>query len=111
MSPSHDLREPPTVDPAGSHANASTVPLPEASTANSNDTTKSRAAAFADDQNLELDEEDSDNEDAELPEGSLFDYNIPGVMAKNEVAKLYLAHWKLVVRNTLIDLEVSELLR
>lgn len=76
---------------------------------NMKDTTKARAAVFADDQNLELDEEDSDNEDAEIPEGSLFEYNIPGVLTKSEVAALNLEQWKLVVRNTLIDLEVRSM--
>ena len=70
------------------------------------DTTKSRAATFADDQELELDEADPDNDDAEIPEGSLFDYNVPGVLTRDEVAQLDLAHWKLKVRDSLIDLEV-----
>ena len=52
------------------------------------------------------DEEESEDEDAEMPEGSLFDYKVPGVLTKGEVAKLDLGHWKLVVRQSLIDLEV-----
>jgi hypothetical protein len=53
----------------------------------------------------ELDSEPSD-EDTEIPEGSLFDYNVPGVLKAEEVAKLDLDHWKLLVRNMLIDFEV-----
>jgi len=57
-------------------------------------------------------EEDSqsDNEDVDIPEGSLFDYNIPGVLKRDEVEKLDLNHWKLVVRNSMVDLEVSRLM-
>jgi hypothetical protein len=55
----------------------------------------------------ELDSEPSDG-DAEIPEGSLFDYNIPGVLSLEEVRKLNLNHWKLVVRNMLVDFEVCD---
>lgn len=71
------------------------------------DTTKERAQKFADDKDLELDEAPSDDDDAEIPEGSLFDYRLPGVLAKEEVKQLDLDHWRLVVRNTLIELEVN----
>ena len=47
------------------------------------------------------------DEDGNVPEGSLFDHNIPGVMTKDEVEKLDLAHWKIQVRKHLVDLEVS----
>ena len=70
------------------------------------ETTKERAKNFGDDDELELDEAGSDEEDAEIPEGSLFDYNIPGVLTKEQVQDLDLDHWKLVVRDMLIDLEV-----
>ncbi|EXJ54158.1 hypothetical protein A1O7_09495 [Cladophialophora yegresii CBS 114405] len=60
---------------------------------------------FDDEQDLEFDEAASDEEDAEIPEGSLFDYAIPGVLTKNEVERLDLNHWRLVVRNALIELE------
>lgn len=70
------------------------------------DTTKTRAQTFSDDQDLELDEAGSDEEDAEIPEGSLFEYNIPGVLSKEDVKKLDLGHWRLVVRDALIELEV-----
>jgi hypothetical protein len=70
------------------------------------DTTKERGQVFADDKDLEFDEAPSDEEDAEIPEGSLFDYRIPGVLTKNEVAKLDLNHWRLLVRDALIELEV-----
>lgn len=100
VSPSDDLKNAPVEDcPVSGDS-----PLAEES---KTDTTKSRAARHADDQDLELDEDGSDNDDAEIPEGSLFDYNIPGVLTKEEVAKLDLGRWKLVVRNTLIDLEVG----
>ncbi len=63
---------------------------------------------FADDQDLEFDEppSDEDEDDAEIPEGSLFDYHIPGVLTKDEVKRLDLGHWRLLVRNALIELEV-----
>jgi hypothetical protein len=64
------------------------------------------AASVPDDGDYELDSEPSD-EDTEIPEGSLFDYGIPGVLKGEEVIKLDLDHWKLLVRNTLIDFEVS----
>lgn len=99
VSPSHDLKDPP---PDGADLPAAEPPPAEAN----NDTTKSRAAKFADDDDLELDEDDSDNDDADIPEGSLFDYNVPGVLTKEEVSALDLSQWKLVVRNSLVDLEV-----
>lgn len=71
------------------------------------ETTKERAKNFGDDNELELDEAGSDDEDAEIPEGSLFNYHIPGVLTKEEVEVLDLDHWKLVVRDALIDFEVS----
>ena len=63
------------------------------------------AASGVGDADYELDSEPSD-EDIEIPEGSLFDYNMPGVLKAEEVAKLDLDHWKLLVRNMLIDFEV-----
>ena len=75
------------------------------------ETTKERSQVFADDKDLELDDPASDEEDAEIPEGSLFDYKIPGVLTKDEVEKLDLDHWKLVVRDALIDLEVNSILK
>ena len=71
------------------------------------ETTKERSTIFDDEQDLEFDEAPSDEEDAEIPEGSLFDYNIPGMLTKDEVKSLDLDHWRLVVRNNLIELEVS----
>jgi hypothetical protein len=58
-----------------------------------------------DDANYGFDSESPD-EDTEIPEGSLFDYNIPGVLKAAEVVQLDLGHWKLLVRNMLIDFEV-----
>ena len=66
---------------------------------------ESSAASGVGDADYELDSEPSD-EDIEIPEGSLFDYNIPGVLKAEEVIKLDLDHWKLLVRNMLIDFEV-----
>jgi hypothetical protein len=63
------------------------------------------AASVTGDADYELDSEPSD-EDTEIPEGSLFDYNMPGVLTAEEVTKLDLDHWKLLVRNMLIDFEV-----
>jgi hypothetical protein len=63
------------------------------------------AAKIPSETEYELDSEPSD-EDTEMPEGSLFDYNIPGVLEAEEVTKLDLDHWKLLVRNMLIDFEV-----
>ena len=51
----------------------------------------------------------SDEENVEIPEGSLFDSAIPGVMTTDEVKCLDLDHWRLVVRNSLIELEVPDL--
>ena len=62
-------------------------------------------ASVPDDADYEFDTEASD-EDTEIPEGSLFDYNMPGVLKAEEVARLDLDHWKLLVRNMLIDFEV-----
>lgn len=62
---------------------------------------------FADEQELEFDEAGSDEDDAEIPEGSMFDYEIPGVLSKEEVKRLDLDHWRLLVRDALIELEVS----
>lgn len=66
---------------------------------------KSRAERNVNDHELELDQDDSDQDDVEIPEGSLFDYNVPGILTKEEVSKLDLAHWKLLVRTSLIELE------
>lgn len=55
---------------------------------------------------LEMDSDSEIDEHEEIPEGSLFEFNVPGVLSKEEVEKLDLAHWKILVRNTLVDLEV-----
>ena len=46
-------------------------------------------------------------DETEIPAVSLFSYNMPGVLKREEVEKLDLDHWKLVVRNTLVEMEVS----
>jgi arginine-tRNA-protein transferase len=56
-------------------------------------------------QKIDMDSDPSDADDTEIPEGSLFDYNIPGVLKKEDVAKLDLDHMKLLVRANLIELE------
>lgn len=67
--------------------------------------TKEKLAEKLKGEEIELDSDPSDPDDTEIPEGSLFDYNIPGVLTKQEVATLDLDHMKLLVRNALIDLE------
>ena len=54
---------------------------------------------------MELDDDDSDKDESEIPQGSLFDYKVPGILTAEEVSKLDLAHWKLLVRTSLIELE------
>ena len=56
-------------------------------------------------EDLEVDSDVSEPDDTEIPEGSLFDYNIPGVLNKGEVENLNLGHMKLLVRTSLVDLE------
>ena len=79
----------------------------ESNGAGSFTTTKKTAQTATDDLNMEFDEADSDEEDAEIPEGSLFDYQISGVLTKDEVKRLDLEHWRLIVRDALIELEVQ----
>jgi arginyl-tRNA---protein transferase len=102
VSPSKDVQHT-TAEPPSDTVETTGLSSKEAS---KGDATQSRRGKFADDQDLELDEEDSDVEDADIPEGSMFDFDIPGVLSRGETAKLDLDHWKLVVRNTLVDLEV-----
>ncbi|RVX76073.1 hypothetical protein B0A52_00430 [Exophiala mesophila] len=101
FSPSRYRSQGADVTPLG-QAQPTQLSLPRKDTP---ETTKERAKNFGDDDELELDEAGSDEEDAEIPEGSLFDYNIPGVLTKEQVQDLDLDHWKLVVRDMLIDLE------
>jgi arginyl-tRNA---protein transferase len=55
---------------------------------------------------LEIDSENDSADETEIPEGSLFDYHVPGILTKEEVEeKLDLDHWKLVVRNMFVDME------
>ena len=58
-------------------------------------------------EDLQIDPDSDDEDEAEVPEGSLFEYQVPGVLSKEEVSKLDLAHWKMMVRKHLVDLEVS----
>ena len=66
-----------------------------------------RAADTVSTEDLQVDT-DSDDDDTEVPQGSLFDYCVPGVLNLEEVSKLDLAHWKIIVRKHLVDLEVSQ---
>lgn len=93
--------------PVGETQGSTTTVLPSAKIDSDLETTKGRSQMFADNKDLEFDSEESENEDAEIPEGSLFDYNIPGVLKKEDVAGLDLGHWKLLVRDALIELEVE----
>ena len=105
VSLSHDRRSPPAPE-SDAPKNTALEPIPTQDEKDKQ-TIKSRAEISTDDKDLELDEEDSGNDDAEMPEGSLFDYNVPGIMSKEEVSKLDLAHWKLLVRTSMVELEVS----
>lgn len=67
--------------------------------------TKERLGEKLKGEEIDLDSDPSDVDETEIPEGSLFDYNIPGILKKDEVAKLDLDHMKLLVRANLIDLE------
>ena len=69
------------------------------------ETTKEKVEKELKGEDIELDSDPSDPDDTEIPEGSLFDYNIPGVLKKREVEKVDLGHMKLLVRTSLIDLE------
>lgn len=54
---------------------------------------------------LELDSDNDSADETEIPEGSLFDYHVPGILIKEQVDKLDLDHWKLLVRNMFVDME------
>ena len=68
-----------------------------------NKSTTTKASSEAHD-GFELDSEDSED-GTEKPEGSLFGYNVPGVLKLEEVKRLDLDHWKLRVRNMLVNFE------
>ncbi|KAK5531457.1 Arginyl-tRNA--protein transferase 1 [Vermiconidia calcicola] len=101
VSLSHDRKQGPVTTEENSQSQTT------ATSASASETTKERSTVFDDGQDLEFDEALSDEEDAEIPEGSMFDYHIPGVLTKDEVKSLDLDHWRLVVRNNLVELEVS----
>ncbi|KIW63300.1 hypothetical protein, variant 1 [Phialophora macrospora] len=102
VSPPHDRKY--GLEAAGSQEHNESD-KPSADPGDARNTTKEIGHKFDDEQDLEFDEAASDEEDAEIPEGSLFDYAIPGVLTKDEVKQLDLDHWRLVVRNALIELE------
>ena len=56
-------------------------------------------------EDYDVDTDPSDPDDTEIPEGSLFQYCIPGVLTKDEVEKLCLGDMKLLVRTSLVDLQ------
>ncbi|KAK5518527.1 Arginyl-tRNA--protein transferase 1 [Exophiala xenobiotica] len=97
VSLSHDRKQGPVTTEENSQS--------QTTAASASETTKERSTVFDDGQDLEFDEALSDEEDAEIPEGSMFDYHIPGVLTKDEVKSLNLDHWRLVVRNNLVELE------
>jgi hypothetical protein len=105
VCPSRDQVQPPPPEELATESTTKTAPALQ--NTKEPETTKSRANKFADDEELELDEDDSENDDAEIPEGSLFEYNVPGILSKDSVSNLDLAHWKLVVRTSLVELEVA----
>lgn len=67
--------------------------------------TKEKLAEKLSGEGLEMDSDPSDPDETEIPEGSMFDYNIPGVMTKQQVEELDLGKMKLLVRTSLVDLE------
>ncbi len=54
---------------------------------------------------LELDSDNDSADETEMPEGSLFDYHVPGILTEEEVGKLELEKWQLLVRNMFVDME------
>ncbi|KAI1612894.1 arginine-tRNA-protein transferase [Exophiala viscosa] len=106
VSLSHDRIYGPPGEHIKEHSDqASALPAANANASDAPETTKERSDTYDDDQDLEFDDAPSDEEDAEIPEGSLFDYDIPGVLTKEEVKGLDLDHWRLLVRNALVELE------
>lgn len=84
------------------------LPSPISSMASANPSaadTKANRAPEPSSDDYDLDSDPSDQDDTDIPEGSLFDYEIPGVLTKDEVNKLDLSHWKIFVRNMLVDFE------
>lgn len=98
MSPSRDHKLGPTALPPG-------IPTLQPGPSESLKTTESTSTIDPDSEAYDLDSDPSDQEDMDIPEGSLFDYQIPGVLTKEEIGKLNLDKWKLVVRNMLVDFE------
>lgn len=54
---------------------------------------------------LEVESDDDSADQIDIPEGSLFDYHVPGVLTKEEVEKLDLNTWKVQLRNGFVDME------
>ncbi|KAK5043310.1 Arginyl-tRNA--protein transferase 1 [Exophiala sideris] len=85
VSLSHDLKYAPLAeDTKNQPAQESALPATDSNASNTSDTTKERSKVYDDEQDLEFDDPPSDEEEAEIPEGSLFDYQIPGVLTKEE---------------------------
>ena len=73
-----------------------------------NETVTRSTTKFADEiSDMEVDPDGSSEEDTEIPDGSLFDHHMPGILTRDEVEKLDLDHWKLQVRDAFVDLEVN----
>lgn len=103
VSPSHDRQI--NLAPKQTASEGDTLRSPATNDRDKEADSKSEAERSVNDHELELDQDDSDQDEVEIPEGSLFDYNVPGILTKEEVSKLDLAHWKLLVRTSLIELE------
>jgi arginyl-tRNA---protein transferase len=54
---------------------------------------------------LELDSDNDSADETEIPEGSLFDYHVPGIMTKEEVERLRLGEWRLLVRTSFVAMK------
>lgn len=54
---------------------------------------------------LELDSDNESADETEIPEGSLFDYHVPGILTVEEVKKLKLEEWRLRVRNDFVEMK------
>jgi arginyl-tRNA---protein transferase len=53
---------------------------------------------------LELDSDNDSADETEIPEGSLFDYHVPGILTKEEVERLKLGEWGLLVRTSFVEM-------
>jgi arginyl-tRNA---protein transferase len=54
---------------------------------------------------LELDSDNDSADETEIPEGSLFDYHVPGILTKEEVERFKLGEWGLLVRTSFVEMK------